>query len=205
MQDIIIDEIAKHSLLGVKAKILIRALFQSNYDLPFDVAERRPSFLNFKQVIGWGGSVENAHIASLSALNSQHGCFGEAYDLIKVYFESKMNGSDDYYVDKICFILNSGGKIAGWGSPIYKGSDRRCEAILMELENTLPEMQDIIDSLITVTSTTIDKEGVYPNLVFWNALVIYLLGLPKTHASLVFILATQIRYVNSLMSTNLEE
>lgn len=201
MQDIITQAILRHSLVPYKkANKIITALFEANYELPDAIAERRPSFLNFNNVLQWGGNVENAHVASISALNSKHGCFGDAYDLIKNFgedYETKER-STDY----ICNILNSGKQVPGFGNPIYKGfnSDPRCQRIRHVLYDTLPS-EVFVESLITLVRE-LSLKDIDANLVFWNAVCIYFLGLPREYASLVFILATQIRYVNeSIKST----
>jgi hypothetical protein len=199
MQDIITKAILQHSLVPYKkANKIITALFEANYELPDQIAERRPSFLNFENVLKWGGSVENAHVASLSALNSKHGCFGDAYDLIDVFCEFGEPLTKDY----ICNLLNSGNAIPGFGNPIYKGfnSDPRCQRIRNVLYDTLPS-EVFTESLIALVRE-LSLKDIDANLVFWNAACIYLLGLPRECASLVFILATQIRYINeSIKST----
>lgn len=201
MQDIITQAILRHSLVPKsKANKIITALFEANYELPDQIAERRPSFLNFNNVLGWGGSVENAHVASLSALNSKHGCFGDAYDLIKTFGEDYE--TKELVTDRICSILSSGKHIPGFGNPIYKGfnSDPRCQRIRNILYDTLPS-ESFIESLIILVRD-LSLKDIDANLVFWNAACIYLLGLPRECASLVFILATQIRYINeSIKST----
>lgn len=205
MQDIITLEILKHSLVPFEiGKKIIDSLFEEDYKLPEEISKRRPSFLNFNNVLKWGGSVENAHISALSCLNSDLGCFGGAYFIIKTYFEDQQ---DKKYTRELVYsLLNSGKKIQGFGNPIYKGlqsTDERCIAVRNVLYENLPVEKDVND-LISLVKECVDKE-IDANLVFWNAVSIYLLGLTKEYASLVFILATQIRYVNSLMSTNLEE
>jgi hypothetical protein len=193
--------ILQHSLVPYrKANKIITALFEIDYELPDAIAERRPSFLNFENVLKWGGSVENAHVASISALNSKHGCFGDAYDLIKIFaedYEAKEK-SKGY----ICDLLNSGKQIPGFGNPVYKGfnSDPRCQHIRDILYDTLPS-EAFMESLISLVRE-LSLKDIDANLVFWNAACIYLLGLPRECASLVFILATQIRYINeSIKST----
>ncbi len=195
MQDIITKELLKHSLVPYeKANKIINVLFESDYELPDLIAERRPSFLNFENVLKWGGSVENAHVASLSALNSKHGCFGDAYDLIDVFCEFGESTTKDY----ISNILNSGRAIPGFGNPIYKGfnSDPRCQRIRHVLYDTLPS--EVFAESLIVLVRDLSMKDIDANLVFWNAMCIYLLGLPREYASLVFILATQIRYINEL-------
>jgi hypothetical protein len=204
MQDIITQEILKHSLISFEVgKKIIDRLFTSNYDLPREVAEKRPSFLNFNNVLNWGGSVENAHVASVSCLNSKHGCFGDAYDFIKMFFEDQST-DNEHTKEVVCDILNSGQKIPGFGSPIFKGessTDKRCYLIKDMLYSSLPVEKDV-ERLLDIVK---DEKQIDANLVFWNALSIYLLGLTKEYASLVFILATQIRYINSLHDTNIEQ
>lgn len=204
MQDIITQEILKHSFISFEVgKKIIDRLFTSNYDLPREVAEKRPSFLNFNNVLKWGGDVENAHVASISCLNSKHGCFGDAYDFIKMFFEDQ--STDNEYTKKmIHHVLKRGQKIPGFGSPIFKGAestDKRCYLIKDVLYTSLP-VEDDVERLISIVRL---ERSVDANLVFWNALSIYLLGLTKEYASLVFILATQIRYINSLHDTNIEQ
>ncbi len=196
MEEIITESILKHSL--VKREIgerVISALFSVNYDLPEKVYDKRPSFVGFNNVMKWNGKVENAHIASLAALNSSHGCFGDAYDLIEVYFSAKDDNSAylyQYLEDKFDTKL-----VPGFGNPVYKGvgKDERCAII----RNSLPPLPvlsyaaEIIKSVRDFTGKDIDA-----NIVFWNAFAIYSLGLSKHYASLVFILATQIRYINEL-------
>lgn len=202
MQNIITKELLKHSLVSPEnANKIITALFESDYELPDVIAERRPSFLNFENVLKWGGSVENAHVASLSALNSKHGCFGDAYDLIYFFFEDASYGKKDS-TDYICNILNGKKQVPGFGNPIYKGfnSDPRCQRIRTVLYDNIPS-EHFIESLISLVRS-LSLKDIDANLVFWNAACIYLLGLPRESASLVFILATQIRYVNeSIKST----
>ena len=206
MQDIITQEILKHSLISFEiGKKIIDTLFAANYELPKAIAEKRPSFLNFNNVLSWGGDVENAHVASISCLNSKHGCFGDAYDLIKIFFEDCSEGKE-FTTETILDLLNRGKMIPGFGSPVFKGptsSDKRCKVIYDALYLNLPVENDV-EAFISIVRVVSEKQ-IDANLVFWNALSIYLLGLTKEYASLVFILATQIRYINSLYDTNIEQ
>jgi hypothetical protein len=206
MQDIITQEILKHSLISFEVgKKIIDALFEEDYKLPEEISKRRPSFLNFNNVLKWGGSVENAHISALSCLNSDLGCFGGGYFIIKTYFEDQSDNKE-HTREVIYSLLNTGKKIQGFGNPIYKGlvsTDERCIAVRKTLYENLPVKEDV-DDLISLVKECVDKP-IDANLVFWNALSIYLLGLTKEYASLVFILATQIRYINSLHDTNIEQ
>jgi hypothetical protein len=199
MQDIIIQEILKYSPFPYEqGRKIIEVLFEVNSELPKEIAARRPSFLNFTNVLGWGGKVENAHVASLSALNSKHGCFTEAYELIKATFEKNTK--------EIESILLSSKPIPGFGNPIYKGmaSDPRCSAIRNVLFQELPCVHHQIDDLIRTIRNYLNKD-VDANLVFWNAACIYFLGLPKECSSLVFILATQIRYINEFIKPEITQ
>lgn len=196
MEAIITDSILKHSLINKEVgKNIINALFSVNYDLPEKVYDKRPSFVGFNNVMKWGGKVESAHIASLTTLNSKHGCFHDAYELIKVYFSAKNNPESflfQYLTDK--FNQNP---VPGFGSPVYKGtgSDERC----LIVRNSLPPLPvlDAADKIIKTVKLFTEKD-IDANIVFWNAFAIYCLGLSKHYASLIFILATQIRYINEL-------
>lgn len=190
MQDIIIDKILENALLKTDgAKNLIRALFEVNCELPEEVAALRPSLLNFEQVMKWNGIPENAHAASLMALNSDHGCFAEAFDFIWNYFR---------YNSPIHIAGNI--RIPGFGNPIIKNDDPRCKKLQMAFQENVPEhVYHEIDGMIHNIQMMFKAEKhkmIYPNLVFWNAAFIYTLGLPRQYASLVFILATQITYLN---------
>jgi hypothetical protein len=199
MQDVIIKEILKNSLLPANSgHAIVESLFKANCYMPNEVLERRPSFLNFNKVIEWGGTVENAHIASISCLNSKHGCFGDAYDLIKTFF------NDPDLIDKentrnfIYDTLNRGSNIPGFGSPVFKGLsslDYRCNSIKGALESI--SILDDLYVLISIVQNCTRKE-IDANLVFWNAAAIYCLGLSREYASLIFILASQITYINIL-------
>ena len=197
MEAIIIDSILKHSLVNKEVgKNIINALFSVNYDLPKKVYDKRPSFVGFNNVIKWGGKVENAHIASLSALNSKHGCFSDAYELIEAYFLLNGNTEENSFLFRKHLESKFDTKhIPGFGNPVYKGvgKDERC----LIVRNSLPPLpvlhaaDEIIKTVRSFTGKDIDA-----NIVFWNAFAIYCLGLSKHYASLVFILATQIRYIN---------
>ena len=205
MQDIITQEILRHSLVPYeKANKIITVLFESNYELPDEIAERRPSFLNFNNVLKWGGRVELAHAASLTTLNSKHGCFGDAYDLIHTFFEDASYGKEDskrYVLN----IINSGKQVPGFGNPIYKGfnSDPRCQRIRTILYELVP-CESYIEILIIIVRELPLKE-LDANILFWNAACVYLLGLSREYASLVFILATQIRYVNEFTKSSISQ
>ena len=206
MQDIITQEILKHSLISFEVgKKIIDTLFEEDYKLPEEISKRRPSFLNFNNVLKWGGSVENAHISALSCLNSDLGCFGGCYFIIKTYFEDQSDNKE-HTRELIYSMLNFGKKIQGFGNPIYKGlksTDERCITVRKTLYENLPVEKDVNDLILLVKECV--GKPIDANLVFWNALSIYLLGLTKEYASLVFILATQIRYINSLYDTNIEQ
>lgn len=63
MQDIITQEILKHSLFPYEqGRKLIQSLFENDYELPDEIAARRPSFLNFNNVIKWGGGMRMWHL-----------------------------------------------------------------------------------------------------------------------------------------------
>lgn len=193
MQDIIIQQILKYSLVPKEIGCAVLSnLFEADYSLPDEVVNVRPSLLNFNLVLNWGGNVENAYIASLSAINSNHGCFSSAFDTIKAYFET---GS----------LLMTNGIVSGFGSPVYKGfdSDQRCELIRYNLFTLFRDQQFHIERLVNFVRTQTGKD-IWPNLTFWNAMCIYLLGLPREYASLVFILASQIRHLNEYKKPTIE-
>jgi hypothetical protein len=185
MQDFIISELTRKALaLEHKSSIIINAVLESNYELPPVMKKKRPSFLAFKNVLDWGGSVENAFISSLSTLNSKHGCFSEAYNLIDNFFVKGLIYKMDIY--------------PGFGNPIIKdNSDIRClsisDAIRQEFPNQHKSLQTLIKRIRSIT-----KKDIYPNLVFWNAAAVFILGLPKRYSSILFVMATQLRYLNEM-------
>lgn len=185
MQDIIITAYLKDALVkSPQVEELVEILFDQCYELPDDVAKERPSYLNFSKTLQWKGDIINGYIASLAALNSQHGCFTACYDFIE------KNIIDYEYTGEI---------IPGFGNPVRDGKDPRCveiEAAFSYLPKKIVEpILTLRDSVISSLST---KGDIRENLVFWNAAIAYSLGLSVHYAPLVFILATQLRYIHSL-------
>lgn len=192
MQDIIITEYLKNAkVTGPEVERLVKTLFEQCYALPDDIAKERPSFLNFSKTIQWKGDIINAYIASLAALNSQHGCFTDCYNFISRSF--------DYYKDGSYFIHDSPLNIPGFGNPINKGQDVRCKEIEIAF-NRLPSNITIKAKRFrdVVVNYLKNKGDIRENLVFWNAMIAYSLGLSVHYAPLIFILATQLRYINSI-------
>lgn len=208
MQEFITDEILKHAKVkSVHVKELIKVLFECNYELPSVVACERPSYLNFRKTIQWGGNVENAHIASLSALNSKHGCFNDCYKFIETYINSYE--SQEACTSFFNILIKTGVPLPGFGNPIYKEVDARCNRIETAFNALMPpEIVNKVTLLlngIRESFSNCDITTVHPNLVFWNSVIAHSLGLPIHNASLIFILATQIRYINSLQETQPQE
>lgn len=185
MQDSAIEKIVNKCLIKKDdAAIVLRAVFNSNYDLPAEIKARRPSFVNFKNTVEWGGTIENGFAAALATLNSKHGCFNAAFDLIDNFINARGLPDMDIY--------------PGFGNPVFKDdSDLRCSRIRNILRLHVPTSEDYLSKLIDRVRTKTGKY-LHPNLVFWNAAAIHALGLPKRYSSLMFILATQIRYLEEL-------
>src|SRR5690606_36647873 len=107
MQDFAIEKIVKKCLIKKDdGAIVLRAVFNSNYELPPEIKEKRPSFLNFINTVAWGGTIENGFAAALTTLNSKHGCFAAAYDLIDNFIKARGLPDMDIY--------------PGFGNPVFK-------------------------------------------------------------------------------------
>lgn len=199
MQDIVIIEILKNSLVPYEiGSQIIAALFSVNGELPDCVKKNRPSLLAFNQVIRWGGSVENGIIASIASLNSMHGCFGACYDLINLFFS---DASEESFKEHIYHELNFGRKIPGLGSPLFNADniDGRCEHVKAVLKDLIPSAYEKAMRMEDIVVDATGKE-IRLNLAFWNAFCIYIVGLKKEYASLVFLLASQISHINNLQN-----
>lgn len=210
MQDLIIDKYLEHAKVPITEEIrnLVKVLFEQNCELPEDVKQHRPSFLNFHKVMHWGGDVANGFISMLSAMNGKHGCFTSTYNFIK---ESLLIDSDGMTFNPNLKI------IPGFGRPLGHGVDYRCEEIARAYfqsglnRNIFRLKGQVIDFLnlsrgekgkFSVIPYQESKGKIQDNLVFWNAAIAYSLGLSVHHASLIFILASQLTYVNSLKEEN---
>ncbi len=184
MQDIIIKEIVEYSTIDKDvAKELIAALIKVNLLIPEEIKSLRPSLKAFNNIIIWGGNIEDAHASSILAMNAKHACFGDAYDTIKYYVENRS------LISRI---------IPGFGNPIFKEFDERCDFVRSELKRVFPIGLEILEKVEQEIYQFINNATVKSNIVFWNAGVIYLLGLPKDYASLPFIIATQIAYIKQI-------
>lgn len=188
-----------------KAHRIVDELFELNYSLPQEVKSLRPSFLNFENVIKWGGNPEQAMSAAFSALNCKHGCFIEAYD----FHYGMLTSSQDKLNLTVKNALKSGKKIPGFGSPIYKNVVRwegiDCDQRMVAAESILKlftkSEQHKVSSYVKAIIQEIHDHNhcshwIKPNLVFWNVAISMLLGLPRNSCSMIFMMAITARYIN---------
>lgn len=195
----IVNQILKASTLDKgRGMILVNAIFDINCIMPDYVKAKRPSFLNFQQVMKWNGSAINASIAAMSAMNSDHGCFERGFDFISSCRKTK----DPVQLKKrISMLLDSGAKIPGFGNPVIKGKpDERFESLLQLIKVAVgdDEFNHVNNIINAAQSAIFDKKGItlYPNLVFWNAMITCILGLPRKYSSMIFLMAVIPTYLN---------
>ncbi len=144
------------------ACFLIDRLIQVNAIIPDEIKDKRPSLVNFNTTIKWGGTVEQSFTAALSALNGKHGCFADAYRFI----------SSGELRD--CYRPNKKTIIPGFGNPVFKDVDYRCEMIKAALKTFIDAEK--FNTFITQVERWENELGVKSNLVFWNAATVYCLG-----------------------------
>src|SRR6478752_4183782 len=108
---------------------VFNACLRASYDLPEGVANVRPSYLNFKNTVIWGQSVENGMAAALMTLNSDHGPFSAAFEFIEKFLDKDVAFVQEHatimIVDKVM--------IPGFGNPVIKTHDDRILPIKDEL------------------------------------------------------------------------
>ena len=178
-------------------KNLFNILFGVDYQLPGAVIGKRPSLVAFDNSYYTGSSVESSLASALLTLNSNHGPFAGAYEVITKFYNKNVD------IPKINAILQltEGTKIPGFGNPVFKISDDRCEEVKnywAQIDLKSFEEYDKISKTITQLLLNVKGKIINSNITFWNAAVIHYAGLPKTHASMIFILAIQLKYINKI-------
>lgn len=177
--------------IGPEDYDLFKACLESSMSLPDNVSILRPSYLNFKNVVQWGGTVENGLAAALCTLNADHGPFTACFDLISKYFDKDLD-----FIERCgIIIIKNGENIAGFGNPILKMRDDRTLKIRERIGNT--KYEKISDTLEKVLQDK-GKIGVYSNLAFWCAATAHKLGLPRHYASCIPIIGFQLTYLSKV-------
>jgi hypothetical protein len=169
---------------------LIDCVLKQCYLMDEELEDKRPSSVAFKNCFKWGGSIENSLSSALLTLNSKHGPFSKCYELIETFFEKSVAEFEEYAKLEI----DNKKIIPGFGNPVIKGADTRCEDIRVLIEEYTPAYS-ALSKIIEFHLHNNDKQ-IYSNLAFWCASAAHYLGLPKTHASLLPILAFSICYTN---------
>lgn len=170
---------------------LIECVLKNCYLLNPDTEEVRPSCVAYKNCFKWGGTIENSLSSALLTLNSKHGPFSECYELIETYSKIELAEFNRHVI----IDIRDKNIIPGFGNPIIKTRDGRCEEIRKELElytNKYTTLSMTVEAVLKAEKQT----SILSNLAFWVAASSHFLELPKTHASLLAILAFTICYTN---------
>lgn len=193
MQDVLTALIQKCSgrKLTEKDTELIRVTLDSCFELPKEIEDIRPSSVAFKNCVKWGGTIENALASSLLTLNSQHGPFKECYNLIDNYFINSI----DISTISATLLMSDGYRLPGFGNPVIKDNDKRCENIeteLHKLDTKYYQLKVTFESLLERTK----EKRIKANLVYYVCCVSHYLGLPPDFSSILAIIGFQFSYIN---------
>lgn len=182
-----LDESLKESYQQV-----FNACLMASYELPEGVANVRPSYLNFKNTVMWGQSVENGMAAALMTLNSDHGCFSDAFDFIEKFLNKDVAFVQEHatimIVDKIM--------IPGFGNPVIKTHDDRVLPIKDELSKITDAYKVLSDTVEEVFKSR--NLPIFSNLAFWCAATAHVLKLRKENASTIPLIGFLLSYTSKI-------
>jgi hypothetical protein len=166
---------------------LFNACLEAAMTMPDSVTGLRPSYLNFKNVVAWGGTVENGLASAILTLNSDHGPFAACFDFISKYFDKDLD-----FLEKCVTLLLKSEIIPGFGNPVLKEKDPRT-LLIRELigSSKYEKISETVEGVFQAKG----KVGVYSNLAFWCAATAHRLGLPREYASCIPIMGFQLSYL----------